>query len=237
MRTRHGDTTESTASSPGSALVDHRGQHRVRPSAATTSPPHPETKNRPGPSSDAPRPHRSCRVTCSPSPPSASAIFTSSCSVTTPPRQILHIAATDRTTSRFTTNAAKGLLMRLDDLGATIKFVIRDRGGHYTPDLFDHVFTSDETSSPPTTGKRSTTSSTPSSPNAACSPPSTTPADEPRPSFSAPRRILGPMGGRALHPVLAISTTREVAMRTMRAIDPQATRHMPLLRTRPRNRV
>jgi len=67
--------------------------------------------------------------------------------------------------------------MRLDDLGATIKFVIRDRGGHYTPDLFDHVFTSDETSSPPTTGKRSTTSSTPSSPRTASATPYATPAD------------------------------------------------------------
>lgn len=56
-------------------------------------------------------------------------------------REILHIAVTDRPTARFTTNAAKALLMRLDDMGATIKFVIRDRGEHYAPDLFDHVFT------------------------------------------------------------------------------------------------
>jgi len=59
-------------------------------------------------------------------------------------RQILHIAVTDLPTARFTTNAAKGLLMRLDDMGATIKFVIRDRGGHYAPDLFDHVFTTSD---------------------------------------------------------------------------------------------
>jgi len=59
-------------------------------------------------------------------------------------REILHVAVTDRPTARFTTNAAKGLLMRLDDMGATIKFVIRDRGVHYAPDLFDHVFTSSD---------------------------------------------------------------------------------------------
>ncbi len=59
-------------------------------------------------------------------------------------REILHIAVTDRPTARFTTNAAKGLLMRLDDMGATIKFVIRDRGEQYAPDLFDHVFTSSD---------------------------------------------------------------------------------------------
>jgi len=59
-------------------------------------------------------------------------------------RQILHIAVTHNPTARFTTNAAKGLLMRLDDIGATIKFVIRDRGCHYAPDLFDHVFTTSD---------------------------------------------------------------------------------------------
>ena len=30
--------------------------------------------------------------------------------------------------------------MALDDMGMTIKFVIRDRGVAYAPDLFDHVF-------------------------------------------------------------------------------------------------
>jgi len=59
-------------------------------------------------------------------------------------REILHIAVTHNPTARFTTNAAKGLLMRLDDMGATIKFVIRDRGGQYAPDLFDHVFTTSD---------------------------------------------------------------------------------------------
>jgi len=59
-------------------------------------------------------------------------------------REILHVAVTDRPTARFTTNAAKGLLMRLDDMGTTIKFVIRDRGAQYAPDLFDHVFTTSD---------------------------------------------------------------------------------------------
>jgi transposase InsO family protein len=59
-------------------------------------------------------------------------------------REILHIVITNRPTARFTTNAAKALLMRLDDMGATIKFVIRDRGEHFAPHLFDHVFTSSD---------------------------------------------------------------------------------------------
>jgi transposase InsO family protein len=57
---------------------------------------------------------------------------------------VVNIAVTDRPTARSTTNAAKGLLMKLDDIGATIKFVIRDRGGQYAPDLFDHVLTSND---------------------------------------------------------------------------------------------
>ncbi len=72
-------------------------------------------------------------------------------------REIPHIAVGDRPTARFTTNAAKGLLMRLDDMGATIKFVIRDRGGQYVP-------TCSTTCSPPATSASSPPRSGPPKP-------------------------------------------------------------------------